>query len=91
MTKGKRKSQLTLPFFTLLGLLFLSYILFMLFRALSKVLVESNNRLDALVEVVEAVVLVGRVDGVFAETEAHEDGLDAQHPLKLRDDRDAAA
>ena len=39
-------------------------------------LIESDNRLDAFVEVVEAVVLVGRVDGVFAEAEVHQDGLD---------------
>ena len=54
-------------------------------------LIESDNRLDALVEVVEAVVLVGRVDGVFAEAEAHQDGFDAEHFLEPRDNRDGAA
>ena len=54
-------------------------------------LIELDDRLDALVEVVEAVVLVGGVDGVLAETEAHEDGLDAQHSLEFGDDRDGTA
>ena len=54
-------------------------------------LIERDNRLDAFVEVVEAVVLVGRVDGIFAKTEAHEDGLDAQHFLESGDDRNGAA
>ena len=54
-------------------------------------LIERDNRLDAFVEVVEAVVLVGRVDGVFAKTEAHKDGLDTQYFLEGRDNRDASA
>ena len=45
-------------------------------------LIERDDGLDALVEVVEAVVLVGAVDGVFAKAEAHQDGLDAQHFLE---------
>ena len=54
-------------------------------------LIELDDRLDAFVEVVEAVILVGGVDGVLAEAEAHEDGLDAQHSLEFRDDRDGTA
>ncbi len=51
-------------------------------------LIEGDDGLDAFVEVVEAVVLVGRVDGVFAKAEAHQDGLDAQHFLESGDNRD---
>ena len=54
-------------------------------------LIESNNRLNALVEVVDTVALIGGVNGVFAETEAHEDGFDAQHLLEGGDDRDGAS
>ena len=54
-------------------------------------LIEGDDGLDALVEVVEAVVLVGRVDGVFAKAEAHEDGFDAQHFLEPCDNRDGSA
>ena len=36
------------------------------FSAFREMLIEGNDGLDAFVEVVEAVVLVGRVDGVFA-------------------------
>ena len=59
--------------------------------AFGEVLVESYYRLDAFVEVVEAVVLVGRVYGVLAEAEAHEYRLDAEHFLEPRDDRNRAA
>ena len=41
------------------------------FFAFSKMLIEGNDSLDALEEVVETVVFVGRVDGVFTETESH--------------------
>ena len=54
-------------------------------------LIEGDDGLDTLVEVVETVVLIGRVDGVFAEAKAHEDGFDAQHFLESCDDRDGAA
>ena len=54
-------------------------------------LIESDDGLDAFVEVVEAVVLVGRVDGVFAKAKAHQDGLDTQHFFESCDNRDGAA
>lgn len=83
----KRKSQSTLPFFFIL----LYHKCLSHLSAFREMLIESNDRLDAFVEVVEAIVLVGAVDGVFAETEAHQDGLDAQHFLESGDNRDGAA
>ena len=54
-------------------------------------LIECDDGLNAFVEVVEAVVLVGRVDGVFAKAKAHQDGLNAQHFLESCNNRDGAA
>ena len=54
-------------------------------------LIEGDDGLDAFVEVVEAVVLVGRVDGVFAEAKAHQVGLDALHFLESGNNRNRAA
>ena len=82
--KNGRASRL-FRFFILLYSKCLSHL-----AALGKMLIERDNRLDAFVEVVEAVVLVGRVNGVFAETEAHEDGFDAQHFLESGDNRNRA-
>ena len=51
---------------------------------------ELDDGLDALAEDVEGDVLVGRVDGIALEAEAHEDGLDAEYLLKVADDGYAA-
>ena len=59
--------------------------------AFGEMLIEGDDGLDALVEVVEAVVLVGRVDGVFAKAKAHQDGLDAQHFLESGNNWNGAA
>jgi len=53
-------------------------------------LIEGDDGLNAFVEVVEAIILVGGVDGIFAEAEAHEDGLDAQHFLESGNNRNRA-
>ena len=54
-------------------------------------IVELRHGLDADAEHVKAEALVGRVDGVALQTEAHEDGLQAEDLLKRGDDGDAAA
>ena len=56
-----------------------------------EMLIESDDGLDAFVEMVEAIVFVWRVDGIFAKAEAHQDGLDAQNLFKSGDNRNAAA
>ena len=56
-----------------------------------EMLIESDDGLDAFVEMVEAVVFVWRVDGIFAKAEAHQDGLDAQNLFECGDDWNAAA
>ena len=82
--KNGRASRL-FRFFILLYSKCLSHL-----AALGKMLIERDNRLDAFVEVVEAVVLVGRVDSIFTEAKAHQDGLDTQHFLESCDNRDGA-
>ena len=56
-----------------------------------EMLIESDDGLDAFVEMVEAIVFVWRVDGIFAKAKAHQDRLDAQHLFECRDNRNAAA
>ena len=46
-------------------------VLFCFQRLFSKMLIELDDCLNTLVEMVEAVVLVWGVDGIFTEAEAH--------------------
>ena len=52
--------------------------------------VESHDGLYALAEQVEREVLVGRMNGIALQAEAHQNGLYAQHALEVADDGDAA-
>ena len=54
-------------------------------------LVELGDGFDTLVEDIQGHILVGRVDGVALQTEAHEDGLHAEDALEGCDDGDATA
>ena len=54
-------------------------------------LIECYYRLYSLEEMVDAVVFVGGVDGVGAESEAHQYGFYSQNFFETRDDRYAAA
>jgi len=60
----------------------------LLFR---EILMEPGDGLDALVEVDEAELLVGGMEVVAVEPEAHEDDLDAQFFFEEGADGDAAA
>ena len=53
---------------------------------LSEILVEVWDGLQALIELVEAIALVRRVDGILREAEAQLDRLDAEDVLVARDD-----
>ena len=57
----------------------------------SKVLVEVRNGLDAFEEVEKRIVLVGRVDGVAAKSEAHQDALYTKNALEAGNNRYASA
>src|SRR5689334_6210907 len=46
---------------------------------------------DALVEALEIVFLVGRVDGVVVERKADHQAVHPEHLLEIADDRDRAA
>ena len=54
-------------------------------------LIECYYRLYSLEEMVDAVVFVGGVDGIGAESEAHQYGFYSQNFFETRDDRYAAA
>ena len=54
-------------------------------------LVELGDGFDTLVEDIQGHILVGRVDGVALQTEAHEDGLHAEDALEGCDDGDTTA
>ena len=51
-------------------------------------LVEARNRLNAFIEVPDAEVLVGAVQSIGIKTEAHQDGLYAEHFLEGGDNWD---
>ena len=59
-----------------------------LFRHFVVVLVEAYDGLDTTAEHVEGEIFVGRVDGIAFQTEAHQDGLDAEYALEVADDGD---
>src|SRR6476660_7257575 len=46
---------------------------------------------DALVETLEVILLVRRLDVVVVETEADEEAVEAERALEIRDDRDRGA
>ena len=54
-------------------------------------LVEFGYSLDTLVEDVEREVLVGRVDRIAFQPEAHKDGLDPEDTFEGCDDGDTTA
>ena len=54
-------------------------------------LVEIRDGADTLIELLQAVALVWRVDGILAQAEANQQRLNAQNALKTADDWNRAA
>ena len=59
--------------------------------ALRKVFVELGDGADAVEELFQREVLVGGVDGIAAQAEAHEDGFHTQYFLESGNDGNAPA
>ena len=63
----------------------------LLLHLLCKILIKQGDGADAVVELLQREVLIGRVDRVGPQAEAHQHRLDAEDFLEGRDDGDAAA
>lgn len=59
--------------------------------ALREIFVELGDGADAVEELFQREVLVGGVDGIAAQTEAHEDGFHAQYFFEGGNDGNAPA
>ena len=59
--------------------------------ALREIFVELGDGADAVEELFQREVLVGGVDGIAAQAEAHEDGFHAQYFLESGNDGNAPA
>ena len=55
------------------------------------ILIEQGDGFHAGEELAEEVALVGGVDGVALQAEAHQERIDAQDALEVRQDGDGAA
>ena len=76
---------------SLLSLRFLFYLCGKNLFDLREVFIKQRNRPNAVKELFQWKIFVGRMDGIRFEAEAHQDGFDSQHLLEGGNDRDASA